>query len=298
MKSINQTNTSLYEFLDQQVNAFRQNFLTTRLTMDQEAIHQMRVAVKKINTIHKLKKHLDFPITIDEKLFELISTIYSNSGMLRDVQLQHTLLYSYRKNLKCGFTELQDFLTLTEIHLEETLKGVISGIDPELVENLTEPKHLPEKPEIYLNIENESLNFIQKKIRKISRLLIYLETESKVHDLRKQTKQLLFVLQFLQNNFPQSNFGSYKVKTFIRIAEKLGKWNDLQMFVNQVNSFLITQPPGFQEDHSEYYLLTKNIENDKQRLIRNLDLMLYLEIIKLRIHLNLDNQIAVLEKND
>lgn len=275
-------NISLYNFLDRQIELFKGNFLTTRASMDQEAIHQMRVAVKKINAIYKLKKHIDFPVTIDKKLFEIISAIYGSSGKLRDVQLQHNLLYHYRKELKFGFTALQGFLNNAETHLEEQLIKVVGEIDPATFEEASQSSGLPENLQNLASLERESLIFIHRKIEKIEKLMLLIQNEKFVHELRKQVKQLFFVLQFLHSHFPESTFGNYDLKPFQLVGDRLGQWNDRSMFIQRINAFIELQEPDFIVENAEYYLLLKNVEDDKRRLLKNVDLMLYMEMINLK----------------
>jgi len=276
-------NISLYEFLDRQIGLFRDNFFVTRASMDQEAIHQMRVAVKRINTIYKLKKHIDFPVSINHRLFEVIRAIYGNSGKLRDIQLQQTILYHYRKELKFGFIELQEFLNKTEHRLEELLIKTVAEINVEFLNEIDNNAAVPEDIQQYAGLESESVHFIWKKIEKIEKLILLLDNEDFVHDLRKQVKQLFFVVQFLHNHFPESIFGEYDLKPLQQVGDRLGKWNDITMFQEQISLF--TQLSGEQQHDNEveYYLLGKVMEADKRNLIRNLDVMIYLELIGLKV---------------
>lgn len=276
-------NISLYEFLDHQVELFRDNFFETRASMDQEAIHQMRVAVKRINTIYKLKKHISFPVSIDKRLFEVIKVIYGNSGKLRDIQLQQTLLYHYRKELKFGFTALQDFLNKTEARLEELMIGIVAEIDIEFLTEITNNTAAPDNIDHYAGLENESVLFIRTKIEKIDKLILLLNNEDFVHDLRKQVKQLFFVLQFLRTHFTESVFGKYDLKPLQQVGDRLGKWNDITMFQEQIRSF--TQKHGGEQPNTEveHYTLGKVMEADKRMLIRNLDVMIYLELTGLKV---------------
>jgi CHAD domain-containing protein len=241
------------------------------------------VAVKRINTIYKLKKHIAFPVTINDKLFEVISAIYRNSGKLRDIQLQQTLLYHYRKELKFGFIELQDFLNKTETKLEELLIKIVAEIDVESLAEATNGSASPEGLQNYTGLESESALFILKKIEKIEKLILLLDNEDFVHDLRKQVKQLFFVLQFLCTHFPDSIFGKYDLKPLQKIGDRLGKWNDITMFQEQIRSFTHMHDAEQNYPEVEYYLLGKVMEADKFMLIRTLDVTIYLELAGLKV---------------
>ena len=282
MTPVNNHNPDYLDFLDHQVRIFRDHYKVTRATMDQEAIHQMRVVVKKINAIHKLKKHIHFPATLNSAFFDIIREIYSASGYLRDVQLQHTLLYNYRKTLRFDFWELQQYINAAEDQLEDQLKEVVVHIDPSAIEEAGTKSKPALENDMAVDLENDSLRFILKKIEKIKQLLLLIDNEEFVHDLRKQVKQLFFVLQFLSQYFPENIFAGHDLKSLRLIGEKLGKWNDLTMFARRVDDFLASQKEEFSNEFPEYYILLRFIKEDKRLLLNDLDVDIYLELIHLR----------------
>lgn len=276
-------------FLDQQVRIFRDHYQVTRNTMDQEAIHQMRVVVKKINAIHKLKKHIHFPVTLRDEFFDIIREIYSASGNLRDVQLQHTLLYNYRKKLRFDFWDLQQYINAADDQFENQLKEVVVHIDPSTIEETGTISGASGEQGSEVDLENESVRFIRKKIDKISNLLLVIDNEEFVHDLRKQVKQLYFALQFLGQYFPANIFAGHDLQTLRLIGERLGKWNDLTMFTLRIENFLASQKAGYPEEFPEYYLLLRFIREDKRLLLNDIDVDIYLQLIHLRALIGVDD---------
>jgi len=282
-------NPDYLNFLDQQVRIFRDHYQATRTTMDQEAIHQMRVVVKKINAIHKLKKHIQFPVTLRDEFFDIIRDIYSASGKLRDVQLQHTLLYYYRKKLRFDFWELQQYINAVEDQLEDQLKEAVVHIDPSAIEEAGTTAAASREQDSEVDLENDSIQFILKKIEKISKLLLVIDNEEFVHDLRKQVKQLFFALQFLGQYFPANIFAGNDLQTMRLIGEKLGKWNDLTMFTQRIEEFLASHTADFTEEFPEYYLLLRFIREDKRMLLFDIDVDIYLELLHLRAAIRTEN---------
>lgn len=289
MNTENRHDPDYLNFLDQQVRIFRDHYQATRATMDQEAIHQMRVVVKKINAIHKLKKHIQFPVTLRDEFFDIIRDIYSASGKLRDVQLQHTLLYTYRKKLRFEFWELQQYINAVENQFEDQLKEAVVHIDPSAIEEAGQTSGNSKEQDSEVDLENDSLQFILKKIEKISKLLLVIDNEEFVHDLRKQVKQLFFALQFLGQYFPANIFAGHDLQTMRLIGEKLGKWNDLTMFTQRIEEFLASHTADFTEEFPEYYLLLRFIREDKRMLLYDIDVDIYLELLHLRAAIRTEN---------
>ncbi|MFP4470552.1 MAG: CHAD domain-containing protein [Bacteroidales bacterium] len=281
----NGKNKAIYHFLETQLQLFKGHFLVTQASMDEDAIHQMRVAIKRIRTIQKLKKHINFPTIIDEQQYAAIRQIFSVSGMLRDLQIQTGLLKNYRKELKFSFDDLQDHLNQKEHQLVDQLNRTIQEIDFERFNELPDPEASINDLDKKADLEKQSLDFLKKKIGNIRRLILLLDREEFVHDLRKQVKQLFFILQFLSTNFPESHFGDYRLKPLKDAGESLGDWNDRDVFLNMLNAFLEEKVGDYLFENAEYQILQYVLTDEKQKLLHDLDLKIYMELIDLRVRL-------------
>lgn len=279
MQITKENNTSLYDFLDRQIAMFKGYFLVTRASLDKESIHQMRVTVKRINTFHKLKKHIRFPVTIPDGLFEIIKHTYSASGRLRDLHIQKRLLAEYRKKLSRDFSELKKYLAKTEKSLKQDLYQITESINPELLDDAASSSRPPADINGLAGLEEESTAFLNKKVGKINKLLLRINDENHVHDLRKQIKQVYFVLQFLGDYFPKSKYAGFSLKPLRQITDRLGHWNDLTMFTMRIGDFIHA---AGDEYNTDYYLLSKAIEAEKKDQLKDIDAHIYLQLLKLQ----------------
>lgn len=289
MQITKEDNTSLYDFLDRQIAMFKGYFMVTRASLDKESIHQMRVTVKRINTFYKLKKHIRFPVTIPDGLFEIIKQTYSASGRLRDLHIQKKLLAEYRKKLDNDFPELKKYLANTEKSLKQELHQITENINPELLNDASSSSRPPADINGVAGLEDESAAFLNKKVDKINKLLLHINDENHVHDLRKQIKQVYFVLQFLGDYFPKSKYAGYRLKPLRRITDRLGHWNDLTMFTMRIGDFIQTSD---HEHNSDYYLLSKVIEAEKKEMLKDIDARIYLQLLLLQKLQNGDKPIG------
>jgi len=274
----NEKNKTFYEFLETQLQLFKGHLMVTKASKDEEAIHQMRVAIKRIRTIQKLKKKIDFPVRIPDTINEAIKVVFQTTGRLRDLQIQTGLLLHYQKEIKSPFKELENYLTQLGNELDELISKTTREIDLSAVEELP---GLPES-DYQIDIEKESLTFLDKKMSKINHLIILISNEEQVHELRKQVKQLFFILQFLSEKMSDSLLFGYDLKALKRLSDALGFWNDRDFFRQMVLKFVSFQHADFLENNPEYLILLYLIEHEKRRFLHNLDIELYLEMIMLK----------------
>lgn len=277
----NGQNLAIYHFLEMQLQLFKGHFLITQASMDEEAIHQMRVAIKRIRTIQKLKKHINFPTIIDEDQYKAIKTIFGDSGQLRDLQIQQLLLSNYSKTLKFSFVDLSDHLNSREKELTDRLNKTISDTDFSRFLEIPEPAASMEELDDKTNLENESLDFLKKKVDNIRKLILTLDQDNYVHDLRKQVKQLFFILQFLKNHFPESQVSDFSLKTLKVVGEKIGDWNDRDVFLVMLNTFIEKKHDSYLLENAEYRILQYVLEKEKSKFLSGIDTDLYLELMKL-----------------
>ncbi|MCF8367352.1 MAG: CHAD domain-containing protein [Bacteroidales bacterium] len=283
MENNNLNNLAIYQFLETQLQLFKGHFLITQASMDEEAIHQMRVAIKRIRTIQKLKKHIHFPTIIDDDQYSSIKTIFTVSGNLRDLQIQQILLKGYMKVLKSPFTHLSGYLSSQEKVLTEKLNTTISQTDFSSFPEIPEPEESLSGLEDTSDLRLQSIDFLKKKLEKIFKLIYILDQDEHVHDLRKQVKQLFFILQFLYNHFPESAISDFNLGNIKNVGERIGDWNDRDMFLVMLNNFIARQPGNFLFANAEYKILNYLIDYEKQNFLSGIAVDMYLELAKLNV---------------
>jgi CHAD domain-containing protein len=132
------------------------------------------------------------------------------------------------------------------------------------------------------DLEKESLDFLKKKIAIINKLIFTLNEDEYVHDLRKQVKQLFFILQFLKTHFPESVVSGYSLKTLKNVGEKIGDWNDRDVFNVMLSGFIGGKDEDFLLKNPEYRILQYILQEEKAKLLEGIDVALYLELMILK----------------
>lgn len=278
-----QEHHSINQFLETQIALFREHFLLTQQSNDEEAIHKMRLAIKRIRTIHKLKKHLHFQTILTEEFYLVLKSIFSASGKLRDIQVHQGLLAKYADKLKFPFSGLTDFFIQNEKNTIDSLNQSISGItfepDAQLQTDSIEKELQPEN----CNIETEIIDYIKFKISFIQNLLFGNHDEVKIHEIRKQVKQLYYVLQFIKDYCEGSCLAGYDLGAIDDLGNNLGSWHDRVVLKDRITEFAAANGDDFMDENVEYQILLYVLADEKQKILKKLNVNLYLEMINLRV---------------
>jgi len=276
-------NLAVYQFLETQLEVFKGYFIVTRAIQDEEAIHQMRVAIKRIRSIRKLKKHINFPSLLSVDQYSEIKALFALSGQMRDLHVQQKLLKKISKELEIEFTDFTNYLIELETQLSQQLQQSLQSFNLEQLDELGDGSVLPDLPKDNIDLEKESFSFLSNKLEKINHLIQTIYQDEFVHDLRKQVKQLFFILNFFSTYFPEREIGSYDTKELKGVGEKLGAWNDREVIKSSVEEFIVSREDNYLEAHPEYARLLEFIKEEKQKYLEGLDVVLKHELENIKL---------------
>jgi len=286
-KTINK-NLAIYQFLETQLEVFKGYFIVTRAIQDEEAIHQMRVAIKRIRSIRKLKEHINFPGIFNAEQYNNVKTLFAVSGQMRDIHVQQKLLKKFSKELNFEFEDFNTFLLGLETKQKLLLKQNLRAFN---LHQLDHRENGTKFPEDNIDLERESFGFLNKKLERINQLIKAMDQDEFVHDLRKQVKHLFFILHFFSDYFPERDIGTYDTKNLKIVGEKLGAWNDRQVFNVRLENFISNMNENYLKVNTEYRRLLEYLEEEKQKYLHGVDDELSRELEKIRLLVdNGDNQ--------
>ncbi len=67
------------------------------------------------------------------------------------------------------------------------------------------------------------------------------------------------------------------------MGEKLGAWNDRQMFNAKLEDFISNMKEDYLKDHTEYKRLLEYLEEEKQKYLQGVDVALSQELEKIKL---------------
>ena len=204
----------------EQTQQFFNQLKIAEKTYDIEAIHEMRVAVKKLRSLSKMFKVI-FPDSFNTKIcFKYLRKIFKSASDIRDSHVMTGLVNQYKSdksdysdlclyftNLeKNGINVFKKVVALNRKHAYITIFESIENLNKKVVDASTDTK-------IYL--------YIKKKISDLSELLRIATNDKSIHKLRIRLKELNFILDVQNDDEKKQTVSGLK-----NIASDLGRWHD------------------------------------------------------------------------
>ncbi|MFA8434735.1 MAG: CHAD domain-containing protein [Marinifilaceae bacterium] len=251
------------EFYEKQNDVFLNHYLIAAGTGDEEAIHQMRVALKKIFALCSFLrscKLVDKPqlgyLKKARKLFRL-------AGNLRDNQIQLQILKEYEPQFS-----LPDYESQITNQIEEGIncwtKKACSFSLTEYVKFKVILSHIINQiPDEH--VRTSAKDFILNQIHFIEDLLLHENWKEKLHKVRIHLKQMHRIFQLYRPT--PILIPTEQIK---KVELQLGRWHDHLIVLENIEQFSAT--------NSKNYSLAKNIiSSELQHLASPLRKQLLLE---------------------
>ena len=218
--------TALYHYLRKECDNVTEAYATLQqLPGDADAIHAMRVGIKKLRAFFSLVKQLPEYSFGAGKHLHMARLIQAIGGASRDTHLQEKHLRDYEKKAAWRFSFAHLLLQNKEATAREMLQAAVKHCS---LEKLTT---LPERFKTAVAaMDNEKDTAV---------LIHYLEQQHKAitlpasrahhtvwHGLRKNVKELYYQLSILEQVLPASYTNNNLLEHTGKSGELLGQWHD------------------------------------------------------------------------
>jgi len=217
--------TALYQYLRKECDTVTDAYATLRQSPgDADAIHAMRVGVKKLRAFFSLAKQLpDYTFGAGKHLptARLIQTI---GGASRDTYLQEKHLREYEKKINWRFSFAHLLLQHKQATAKEMLQATIKYCSLKRLGNL------PEKfRDAVADMDQTAATTALRSYLRDQQQRIILPTgrahHTAWHEVRKTTKALFYQLSIMEQVLPASHTETLLTHTK-KAGELLGQWHD------------------------------------------------------------------------
>ena len=255
-------------------NKQQKNFLdklnSLLLQLNGDAIHDLRVAVKKIRSYLELYNLLTGP---DEDGLQLADTktLFNIMGKYRDSEICINVLQNFNKVKKDDYSSLQIYLQsalqLSQRKINDSLKNFKPG-ELQSIGNI-----------IHNRLSLESNDSIFKKTNEIIRqkLVATIESSKKEieqpHELRKQLKILYYWLMLLPEG---SILSIFKIKKLNKVLELLGSWQDQQVLLIRARHYRKDVVPKRTEEYRSIKKLETQLSEKSKKILASTGMQTYI----------------------
>lgn len=244
-----------------QSGKYKANLQIMHESMSETAIHDFRVAIKRLRTVHELLQELH-PESVDAaSQSAAFREVFKTSGKLRDIQVQidiledvslhnhkfYTHFYAYlRKKESVATSNLYDFLYGKDYPVDfsdyhESVEILVQDVDEDVL--------LSTIDRMVNNLMIQNFNLFNQEN----------QAES-LHEIRSNVKRCHYLLTIAKYLTPDTNeILTKKIAIVNKAGDMLGNWHDLDITVRTLHSFQpsISAIPYFQNKYNSLAITLK-----------------------------------------
>ena len=244
--------TLLIQYCETCFHSFTSNLLTVSDEYSIEAVHNLRLSVKRIRALLKLLDQESY--LIDSKLIKQIDTLYLYSGQLLDIHIQILLLELYRD--KVG-----NEVEIVANSIGKGKKSIFKRLDKSVqVVDLFDIVLLNHRLDCYVesidSLAHETIcrQRIDMLHEQIVQQIAENPSEKTLHRIRIMLKELIYTLSIFKKGKLTTNYTAADIKKLNSLQQTLGSWHDSIVLLNKIRSIA--------EERGTSYQLSELVEND------------------------------------
>jgi CHAD domain-containing protein len=245
-----------------QQRVFLQNRAKLTVQRDTKAVHDIRVATKKLRSYLKLLTIL-LNKTDSEMGFEKTEQLFSVLGKYRDIEMGLLLLQAFEKENKITYTAFRFHLKMALQRTEIWVQNAFTKYDEKELADLTRElqQYLKEKNNQELLDKTEVI--LNKEFKKLKGLAKHFNSHP--HAVRKMLKNIFYWISICPKDLL---LNSDQIKKLRKSLNHLGDWQDYEMLYRKIKHFRQDFIPDSREEYLLLKELEKNIENKMETKLK------------------------------
>ncbi|TLX75277.1 CHAD domain-containing protein [Labilibacter sediminis] len=216
----------LEDYVGNQISQFNKNLKIAVDKADVDAIHDLRVSLKKLFVLHKVvKQHFPHSVKQYSSSYKLVRTFFKKTGGIRDYQIADSLATQWLNN-----TEQTIFYQYSEEKIIDALNQLVqhyNSVDVNNVEQSFKDSYKQISDKYLFELRDYLLSYIEGNAQRINKIL--LSEDSNYHKVRSLIKEQYYVQVQLRQIIGLS-INPKILEKKNRQGKLLGQWHDLQMF--------------------------------------------------------------------
>jgi len=248
-----------------QQKVFLQNLSKLTGQKETDAVHDLRVAVKKLRSYLKLLTIL-LANKDSETGFEKTEQLFSVLGKYRDIEIGLLLLQSFEKENKITYTAFRFHLKIALQRTETWVRNALSKYDVNELTNLTGQLGQSLNAPNHQDLLKKTGIILNKELKKLKQVTKHLSRQP--HEARKMLKNIFYWLSICPKDFL---INSSELKKLKKSLDLLGDWQDLEMLCNKIKHFRKDFVPDSREEYLLLKELEKNIANKMEAKLQKAD---------------------------
>lgn len=244
-----------------ELQVFHQNFSLLERQMDQEAIHDLRVAIKKLRSYMRLHEGL-FNKKQPQEMIAAIKEVFSVFGRHRNIDVARRLLLAFPGNNKLGSSALLVYLQLLQDQVTPYCQQSIRNFDTQRLDNFTEELHKDTQNLTGAETVAMVQDMVVSSVKTVKHDLKHFRNKS--HLVRKRLKDIFYWSKiFDQTVF----FTATELKKLNKILDHLGSIQDHEVLITNLKNFRKTILSSALEEYVVIQQMEARVKRKKEVLL-------------------------------
>jgi CHAD domain-containing protein len=241
-----------------------------------DAIHKMRTSTKRLRALFQLLRVLSENEFNSKKQLKKVRTLFKFVGIIREIQIEQMLVWTYEEKLGLQFTEYMEYLLQREYREVALFHKHLPA--------LRDRDELLKDHKIEKTIENFKVEklvplaekYLQAKVEALTEIIAQPPDNGRIHTVRTLLKQIYYLHDILAGILGKEKLLSIDRERLREIEQYFGTWHDLVNSPTYMNAWFKTK----KADKSEKYrTLKKQVQMDTKLMRMEIIGNLYPEII-------------------
>ncbi len=226
---------------------------------DEEDIHKLRVSIKRIKALFIMLSALTQKEFNAKKHYKTYRIIFSPTGQIRDIQLHRKHLKIHEAKTGLSFTRYKDYLDKKELEAKKLLGSEVVGFTEKNFKKIETDIKKSLQKFTHDDLKESAMEYIHASVKKLSQMRHESINSEKWHDIRKISKNILYVLELIRLFFIQSKTLVKLMGDLKGLTDEIGEWHDKDVLTSHVEDFLNNHPEAIENHQEAYELLLKSI---------------------------------------
>jgi CHAD domain-containing protein len=224
--SAESANMVIIQYLSYYFDHFKNNLEKAKSDYDDEAIHQYRVAIKRIRSVFRaINKLYPGNILADELLVPL-REMFKAGGAVRDEQVQLELVIQVEETYQMSFPLIKDHYNRRIENSTEAFRLRSRFFDRKIMETFQ-----PETRNALIQLDENDLQsrlyaWIDQSMEKLRHRRFRASDPYKLHRFRTRFKELSYLVELVYGSKLQPNIDKATYQKLKNFGQELGDWHD------------------------------------------------------------------------
>ena len=257
----------LLRYYSKHCSHFVSNFRQALTGFDEEAIHDMRVAIKRLRAVNLLIERLH-PRKFDSVSGEgRIRDLFRLSGRIRDTQVQQQLLSACLEHSGTTHSEYLHYLKKSEQKSIRKFNKSLAETDAEA--ELEDLQKLAS--ELISDSTDDAITrqiiLFAEELMAVSRAMRHDQAhDENLHEIRRKLKSCHYLLTLFDKDDPDHRQLSSIIKRLDKVNELLGQWHDQVVAMEMLGKFISQRDETKIQGDDCYLQLMENLSGQRQHL--------------------------------